>query len=326
MNKPLDASRVKAIRRQRRLSQDGLATRAKLSKETIYRIEKGEQSGTRHRTIDRLARALDVAPGVLTGELPAPASDGAGPDAPDAQLFEMYPMNYRVDGSVRNAFTLAALRYQVPIARIVELAPLLFVLAAEASLKRRTEKLDELEALFERENALRREFRHLPPRIIPNYLADEAFDAERTSIAQRDLLAIRFPEDLDFPPTSVNHDVAENNPFVLSLKSETERYNGVAVMERFDRHDVTFHVCPEEALELACGDTELADYILRGCIVLYMIPRELLAADAADARVTWLRAQKQDYDAALKVSLDELFPELPDAPDDDARTEGGKSL
>lgn len=42
---------------------------------------------------------------------------------------------------------------QVPIARIIELAPLLFVIAAENSLKRRAEKLDELETLFEREQA-----------------------------------------------------------------------------------------------------------------------------------------------------------------------------
>jgi hypothetical protein len=51
-------------------------------------------------------------------------------------------VTYREDGAVRNAFTLTALRYQVPIARIVELAPLLFVLAAEASLKRRADTTD----------------------------------------------------------------------------------------------------------------------------------------------------------------------------------------
>jgi transcriptional regulator with XRE-family HTH domain len=314
MNKPLDAGRVKAIRRQRQLSQEGLATRAKLSKETIHRIEKGVQSGIRHRTIDGLAKALDVHPGVLTGELPVPAVDGVGAEAPDARLFEMYPMNYRVDGAVRNAFTLTALRYQVPIARIVELAPLLFVLAAEASLKRRTERLAELEALFEREDALRRDFRHLPPRIIPNYLAEEIVEAERTSIAERDLLASRPSEDLnlDFP---VEVDEAEKNPFVLSLKAETERHNGVAVMERFDRHDVTFHVCPDNAIELACGDTELAGYILRGCVALHTMPRELFAADAADARIAWLREQKQGYDAVLEASL----AEVRDAPG------GGKS-
>jgi transcriptional regulator with XRE-family HTH domain len=307
MNKPLDGNRLKDVRTQLRLSQDELAARAKLSKETIHRLERGRQSGMRQKTLSGLATALGVEPGVLTGELPAPLRDEPAAGAPDAKLFETYPLNYRVDGAVRNAFTLAALRYRIPIARIVELAPLLFVIAAENSLKRRTEKLDELEAVFECEEALQREFKHLTPRITPFYLA-EGLDEERESIARCDLLASEIPFDLGRAGRRRgDEDEAETNPFVFSLKAEAERHHGIATMERFDRHDANFKVCPKEALELAAGDKELADYILDGRVVLHSMPRELLAADAAEARIPWLQKQKQEYDAAWEASS---LPEL----------------
>lgn len=135
MSQIIDQTRLKALRADRGLSQAQLARKAKLNKQTMYRIEAGEHRHVRSRTVENIAKALAVDPKVLTGELPMPESDAKAtqptPDTGD------YVINVPVDGAIRNAFTLAALRYRMPIARIVELAPYLFVVAAEASLERR---------------------------------------------------------------------------------------------------------------------------------------------------------------------------------------------
>jgi transcriptional regulator with XRE-family HTH domain len=305
MSKPLDAGRVREIRIQRKLTQEELAKKARLSKESIHRLEKGAQSGNREKTLAGLAKALEVEPGVLTGELPVPAWDGLASEAPDAALFEMYPMNYRVDGAVRNAFTLAALRYQVPMARIVELAPLLFVLAAEASLERRKAKLAELRNAFDQSASLLLDFPHLPTSLCPPDPNAPELDAEVQSISTRDILGARLPDNLFVGSDAIgpNYDESEHNPFVLSLKAEAKRCGGVAVIERFDRDDTTFHVCGKDALELSGGDAKLAHSILSGCVVLHKMPRELFSSDAADKRIAWLREQEQAYHDVLVEAL-----------------------
>jgi transcriptional regulator with XRE-family HTH domain len=304
MSKPIDPNRLKEIRLLRKLSQEALSKKAKLSKESIHRLERGVQSGARPKTIDGLVKALEVEPGVLTGVLPIPTRDSTAPDTPDTALFEMYPMNYRVDGAVRNAFMIAALRYQVPVARIVELAPLLFVLAAEASLERRRAKLAELQDVFDRGDALRPNFPHLPYEIVPNFRADDAFAAEEESIDRHDILATTLPDEIfDTKPVAKDYDEDEDNPFVVSLQAEAERLKGVVVIERFHRHDTTFHVCPKDALALAGGDAKLADSILRGCIVLHKMPRELFSDNSTKARIAWLQEQERIYEAVLLDSL-----------------------
>lgn len=308
MSKPLDPNRLKDLRTDRKLSQEALAKKAKLSKESIHRLEKGgqAQSGAREKTILGLAKALSVEPGVLTGELPIPGEDKTAPSAPDAIAFEMYPMNYRVDGAVRNAFTIAALRYNVPVARIVELAPLLFVLAAEGSLEHRRKKLSELTEVFCRGDALRPNFLHLPFEIVPNFRADDAIAAEQESIDKYDILATTLPDDIfNTPPVKDGYDEDEDNPFVKWLQAEADKLKGAASIERFHRHDTTFHVCPEDAAILAGGDEKLAASILRGCVVLHKMPRELLSDDAIEARLTWLREQQQIYESSL-FSLEDL--------------------
>src|SRR5215216_4570180 len=141
----IDPERLKQLRNQRRLTQEALAKKARLDKGTISRFER-ERRPIRKTNLDRLARAVDVDPEVLIGVKPMP-EDSREPVAP--ALASGYQLNVRVDGAIRNAFSLAALYYKIPVRRIVELAPLLFVVAAEGSLKRRGEKLAELEAALQ---------------------------------------------------------------------------------------------------------------------------------------------------------------------------------
>ena len=130
----LDPERVRKLRDRLSLSQEGLAKRAdNLNKQTIYRLEK-RRSPVRKGTLGRLAQALGVDPEVLTGEKPIP-SDASQPSASEDEA--SYQLNVRVDAAVRNAFELVARRYKISVPKIAQLAPLLFVIIAEQSLKHR---------------------------------------------------------------------------------------------------------------------------------------------------------------------------------------------
>lgn len=306
MTKQLDPDRLRQVRGLRKLSQKALATRAKLSEETVHRLEKGRQSGSRQRTLDGLATALAVEPGVLTGEAPIPRP---GQDDLDR---EQYQMNVRVDGAVRNAFSLAALRYGIPIARIIELAPFLFVAAAEASLERRRAKLAEVEALFDREEgALRQNFPYLPSNLVLHCYGPE-LDAEKSSIADSDILAAELPDEifLSGQPIERDRDASENNPFVLYLKEIGPADTAVASINSFHGHAVDFEVCREDALKLAGGEAKIADGILNGWVVLTEMPRGLLSEDATEARLAWLREKVDAHVASAARALDALLDDL----------------
>ena len=68
----LDGQRLRQLRRQRGLSQEGLADQAGLSVATVARLERQTSAPCRGRTLGRLARALGEHP--ATSTLRAPGS------------------------------------------------------------------------------------------------------------------------------------------------------------------------------------------------------------------------------------------------------------
>ncbi len=142
MNKPIIGKVLRQMRKDRRWTLKKLAThcqtagQCKITIDSLSRIENGKQSGNRASTLEALAKVFGVEPGVLTGDKPA-AKEQPDPQPDTGQ----YQLPVRVDGAVRNAFSLVVLRYRIPRTRIIELAPFLFVLAAERSLERRRARL-----------------------------------------------------------------------------------------------------------------------------------------------------------------------------------------
>src|SRR5687768_14450895 len=61
------------LRKARDLSQEELAEAASVGVDTVGRIERGERLTVRPQTLDKLARALRVAPAALTGSWIIPA-------------------------------------------------------------------------------------------------------------------------------------------------------------------------------------------------------------------------------------------------------------
>lgn len=304
----VDPDRLKQLRTLRHLSQKQLAEKARpLNKQTIYRLEKGRVSSIRKTTIAKLCKALGVEADVLSGKKPIPIEDGPTGELQDSNE---YQLNVRIDGSLRNAFSLVALRYGIPIARIVELAAFLFVLAAEQSLERRRSKLAELEALFDREFELRRNFPHLPISITPGFEADDAIHEEKNSIDARDIFGSRLSDDIfwRFGPVEEDYAAEEHNPFVTHLKEAASHFGDIAEIDSLDVRDVTsYRVCRENAIKLAGGDEALADGILSGWVQLHEMPRDLLKDKATAERVKWMRSKVEAARRRIDESLQELM-------------------
>ena len=296
MRKPIIPSVVRTLRVRLGLSQKELADQAGISKDTLSRLELGKLHGTAERTRTALARALKVVPAVLTGdeELPSVPVSTSEPkwDAPRDQW------NIRVDSAVRNAFALTALHYRIPVMRIIEVAPYLFVAAAERSLERRRTRLKAVEKALEQADIEAEAFPHLPNTIASSPVAGQAIHAEEKSIANRDLLAEQIGDDLFVLDSPVRHDYDpdEHNPFVVSLQEEAPNPE-LATITRFSRTDTASEVCPAEAMKLAGDNADLADGIIHGWAPLYEMPRELLSKDAVERRLAWLRTKASEHEA-----------------------------
>jgi hypothetical protein len=218
----------------------------------------------------------------------------------------------RLDGAVRNAFSLVGLRYKIPISRVVELAPLLFVLAAEGSLDRRRAKLAELEALFEREDELRSNFPHLPHSIAPCFKADDAKAEENESIENLDIFGLGIPDYIfnGGDPVAKEYNSRKHNPFVTYLKEAVSEKKNLAEISYFGSWASTVcRVCQEDASALVGGDEELAECILEGGIQIHEMPRELLEKGATDARIAWMRPKLEEW-RARKAEESRLLEEF----------------
>jgi transcriptional regulator with XRE-family HTH domain len=301
MNKPIDGQILKKLRTSYKMTQDELARAANIAKDTVSRLERGEQPGT-GRSGKALAKALGVDLAVLTGEAKMSAPDD------DTWLDRFtYPLDVRVEGDVQNAYELTALRYRISVEQIVKVAPLLFVLAAERSLARRKRLLAELEAAVGQADDIASKFPHLPTTFLPSHAVNEAMGAEEESIAALDILADRLEDDgiWTFSEHKDAYDQSNDNPFVQALREEA-KLAGVAEITSFSSFDVDFRVCEAEAKRIALGDTTLADDILSGATRLKEMPEALWASDAIEDRLAWLRQKSAERQANSRKLLEEL--------------------
>jgi transcriptional regulator with XRE-family HTH domain len=289
----LIAKRLKQWRESCGLTQAELARKARgVSARTISRLENGEVSAPRRGTIERIEKALDVDPGDLTGEKPIPENLGRPNGSADQAA---YQINVRVGPVARNAFSLAALRYGIPVSSIVELAPLLFVIAAEGSLKRRHGRLAELKDAFGRVSGLRQNFPHLPFWIAETFEQNEPIEAEAKSIRVRDLFGETIPDyvfDAYQARDEKRYDEDRENPFVTYLRDSVGDAGDIQI-DAVGPNETDYAVCRSEVLELVGGDEtlaeKLADNLWSGRVLIHQMPRELLNADAVAKRVEWVR-------------------------------------
>ena len=281
---------LKRLRKAQGWSQQELADKAKIEKKTIVRLESANGGEARETTARLLATAL---------KLGNPRILALGPET-EAVREEVSRINFdsggsgprvHLDSETALAYDLVEEHYGVDMHRLIEEAPALFALLAEASLAERRRRVGEAKAALEEFN-----------RALPGHLAESAwaYQEEEESIERRDLF--RHPGDLEWDDPR-REDYRENgNPFANFLKGlakNLEAGNGA-----LDPADVGFdpdlicrgHLFPERRARLTGGSPRAEWALSHGYVRLGQIPKRLRGEgeDAARERAEWLEAQISD--------------------------------
>lgn len=285
MSKPPSGTIVKHLRETRRYTQAEFAKMAGISKDALSRIERGKPKGTRPRqkTLENLAKAFDVKPEMLTGEMPLLDSEDD-----NRTYLPRSSLGVRIDGTIDNAFVLVAERYRIPVERIVELAPFLFVLAAERSLDQRRQRLTALKEMLDRANDMAESILDQPRMIELDADTHDWICTEEVSIYNRNILM----EDLEFRRGKEEYffGFCENNPFVRSLQKDAPD-PAIAEINLVSSEGVRMRVGRAEAMRHAENDEALATDIQDGWVILREMPVVLQKESAGQERLIWLREQ-----------------------------------
>ena len=294
----IDPERLHNLRQKKGLSRPQLSKKAGIAEKTIQRIEK-EPQPSQQKTLNRLAKALGVEPGVLTGELPLPESDKASTPDP-----ERVQIGAQVAPKVKLSYDLIKRRYGVSATEIINMAPLFFALLAEGCLAWRREKLKELKEGIDRLDQIDG-FWHgqgLPFAVTP---VPEAIEAEEDSIAKADLfgeyLLDRMTYDLD-PST--------DNPFASYLRRLKAELDIPSVVD-VDSGDLMFgsplkfpnyDICRDELDDIANGSEYAKKALETGQVRLSEIPKYLMAEDAGGTRAGWLEVRELEVEVADRLA------------------------
>ena len=296
----IDADRLRTLRQRKKLSRPDLKRISGITVRTIQRLENepDECETTRHDTVTRLARALDVEPGVLTGELDMP-------DANKSPIGEPDPIRVgaQVPPKVRLAYDLIKRRYGVNATDVITMAPLFFALLAEGSLAWRREKLKEAKDASEQLYQIGGYWQGglgtgLDGAVYPG------IEREEESIQKADLFGERLLDDPDSSLVDRNFfDLSEENPFADYLRKLAKELPdpGIVAVDvgtldftsdfRFPYYDICMDV-----LNKIANDSEIARSSLEtGYVRLSEIPEQINADDANEERQKWLEERLPDY-------------------------------
>jgi transcriptional regulator with XRE-family HTH domain len=279
----INPKNLKALREKRRLTLDQLSQLSGVDRGTINKIERTTAKSRRSLTASRLASALGVEVTDLTSPSIAEA-DGSRIYGPKSQY------NFQMAEDARNALILAADRYNVKPTAILHIAPLLFTWAAEASLQRRKEKLDEIHAGLRALMSL-----ETPPHIgevlLDHWNGDGVLEAERCSIAERDIFALTIPaEHLRNAP---DYDREGDNPMSHFLTALTATLD--VSVARFNswcpfQEQLEYELCREDVEKLTGGDRGATHAILTGAAPLRSMPKSVREA-GPEAVAAWALTQ-----------------------------------
>jgi hypothetical protein len=255
------------------------------------------RSGVLEAVLTALAKALDVHPESL-----CPTTEAARD-----------VMKLRIESAARNALTLVALRYRISRESIIEIAPLLFFIAAEQCLQQRRERIGELRASADALFDLQRGIRHLPP----HWPVDESVvSSEEQSIKARDLFGKKVLEDAPqfMSELDVDFDEAEQNPFVTFLRDGLSKISNSPETVESVRWTPglwpSYEICTEEAANVVGNDAKAVHAIVCGAAALREIPK-----GSPEQRADWARAE---FDRKYG-DLDDLFGDLTSLPTADGQ-------
>ena len=304
---PIDPKRLTELRNRQGLSKAALAEKAKITPRQIARLEGGAAvaSTPRQRTVNELARALSVEPGVLTGEMAMPEAAGGKthPGVPRQVSAWLWP-------ETSLACALIGRRYGVNLTTLINAAPFLFVLLAESSFVWREERLKEVEEAMKALEGLASGYRRFPAGIGN---VEKGVRRERESIKKGDLFGEEVTE--HFPEYGLGHDPFECNPFADYLRNLAGNIGDSDIVDASGGEDSIyergplkgfprFSICEKELGDLACGYERLKRALRLGLRIGHM-PEPLLADNTVEDRREWLEQQiEEQFPQELKNLLD----------------------
>ncbi len=295
----LNSSRLYDLRKAKNLSRAGLSGLSKVSVRTIQRLENpAERSNNpRGNTLNRLARALQVEPGVLTGDLPLPDSGNA--PAPEPRRVQV---SAEIAPKARLAYDLVKRRYGVSATEIINMAPLFFALLAEGSLARRRKVLEEAGEAIRRLDQMRDEVGHWMFGGATT-VALNADRLERKSVEKADLFGEHLFSDAHDTFTHEPFDPSFGNPFASYLSRLAADLDNRAVIEIQDgslRYGTPrarfpdYRLCNGHLDRMTNGSTDARRALETGYVRLSDIPDELMEGDAGEGRAAWLEERLPD--------------------------------
>ena len=304
----INPNAIKNARKKRGLTQQELADaiRAKAkagTKDTVSRWERGKSSTVR----PYIRKALCEVLGVKWEDLTSPISQ-------PSDIFLDPTVKVSISERARAALRLVAVRYQIPPREVLDIAPLLFLLAAERSLlerKRRLQVMDEV--MDEADEKLRKNRAHLGAIFARRVDADNELYEEEKSLAKRDV----FGRTIDYQNWG-REDVGPFVHFVRELAEDLPK-GAVDSIESIRGDMVGTYEIAADTLRDCTGiseeeehGAELLDYLRRGLIDFAECLRVKRAEDEAGYR-QWLSDQlhraKDEYerrqrDFIMSIGLD----------------------
>lgn len=283
----IDSDRLSSLRKKQKLTRSQLAKRSGITPRTILRLENKPQQCRKSRedTLNLLAKALGVEPGVLTGELPLPES-GKAPESERVQI------GAQIAPKTRLAYDLIKRRYGVSATEVINVAPLFFALLAEGSLAWRRKKLEEMNGALDRLEHIDGFWRGKGLAFdVTLTSVPEAIEAEENSIAKADLFGEHLLGDLDY----YDLDPSIDNPFASYLRQLKAELDITGVVD-VDSGDLRFgsplkfpdyDICRDELDGIANGSASAKVALETGHVRISEIPEELMAEDAGEKRANW---------------------------------------
>lgn len=305
----IEPSRLKALRKSKGLTQKELGEKSSINKQTISNLERGKpERKVRKRIVENLCKVFDVDAAVLAGTAPMP--DRENQDHLNLLLGSKSQLNHRISDASRNALLLVAMRYRISTTKIYEIAPFLFLWAAEQSLRRREERLADLESRWKEVEGEQGQFPHLSPLATYSSTAANIIWEEEKSIKSRDLFGSLLKETYD---AKDNYDENTENPFTVFLSDLATQLGDLAEFDEWSAvGSPDYTVCPDEAAKLVGGDEKTAREILVGNVALHEMPKKLKEKEAPEERAEWVRMQAKEK----RKRFDDAFPGLSDSIND----------
>ena len=315
----IDPDRLRSLRQRKGLSRLQLEKQSRINKRTIQRLENESQrcQKSQEYTVNSLAKALGVEPGVLTGELPLPES-GKAP----ASDSERVQIGAQIVPKVRLAYDLIKRRYGVSAAGVISMAPLFFALLAEGSLAWRREKLKEVEETKSRLEQIDGFWRG--GLVSGSVVMDEGIAKEEDSIAKADLFGEHLFSDTYILADDF-FDPSTDNPFASylhKLKAELDTTGVVNV----DSGDLMFgsplkfpdyDICRDELDGIANGSHFAKIALEAGDVRLSEIPEELMAEDASEERAKWIEDKLSDTRKDVEKEMVDIIRKIRNIPEGD---------